>query len=99
MSSVCRNDNVDLLLDHIMTEAERLDASSHLPKLVSKLAEHIRTHIPQDPPAHLTKLEQAYAIYDSMPGAARIDVIATIMRMLTMTKAGASSYYAQARLR
>lgn len=91
-------DAVMLLLDHIMVEVDRLDDTARLTRLVSIVAEHIRTQTAIDPlPIPATKLEQAFAIYDSMPGATRIEVIAMIMCQLNMSKAGASNYYSQAR--
>lgn len=98
--SMCPKVTVEILLEHILHEVEQLEETAHLTNLVSKLADHIKS-IPsleaQLTPTPLTKLEQAYAIYDSMPDAQRIEVIKMIMSQLNMTKAGASSYYAQAR--
>lgn len=93
-------DAVMLLLDHILVEVEQLDDTARLPKLINIVAEHIRNQTAIDTntlPVPATKLEQAFAIYDSMPGASRIEVIAMIMCQLNMSKAGASSYYSQAR--
>jgi GTPase involved in cell partitioning and DNA repair len=84
-----------LTLQHHLSELHEMIEDSILNNKVSlsKKAEEV---------SNKTKLEQAfciYRVYEMMPKSTRLEVIQSIMDQLSMTKAGAASYYQQAKER
>jgi GTPase involved in cell partitioning and DNA repair len=81
-----------LTLQHHLSELHEMIEDSVLNNKVS-LSEEV---------SNKTKLEQAfciYRVYEMMPKSTRLEVIQAIMDQLSMTKAGAASYYQQAKER
>lgn len=93
-------DNLSIVCENLRVRSQELNANFH--EMVARqdhrqrvLRARFDRIIAKEPK---TKLEQAFVIYQAMAGkATRKQIIDLIMTSLDMTKAGAASYYGQAR--